>query len=429
MRNMWVESTQFGTHSDPQAPSGSDAHRAADLSTTMQTLAQPDPKRAPHLRWAWAEINLVALRHNVQCFRKLLPEHLELMAILKADAYGHGAEHSAEVALAAGATQLGVATVAEGIELRNHNITAPILVLAEPPATAIPALLEHNLMPAVTSVKFALALGELASAKDMVANYHLAIDSGMTRIGVNFSDVVEFRSALDFHRGLCCAGTFTHFATADRLDDWDYNTQLTRFKTALRELEVAGFNCGLIHANNTAGALLHPESDFDMVRVGIGLFGLFPDPSLREALDINLIPVMSVRSRILRAIYPQVGDGVGYAARYRVPKQNIQIATIPLGYADGLARTLSGEMDVLVDGQRCRQVGNICMDQCMFAVDVNGIRSFNPTHEVREGDVVTVMGCDGDEYISAEEIAAIEGTISYEVTCDFGMRLEKVYLS
>ena len=163
-----------------------------------------------------------------------------------------------------------------------------------------------------------------------------------------------------------------------------------------------------------------------MCRIGIGLYGLHPAENTvpRTALQ----PVMSARGRVTRAIYPNVGDGVGYGLTWRVPRKNIQVATVPIGYADGLARCLSNRMDVLVDGMRVRQVGNICMDQFMFAVDVNRARSYRSGYEVMEGDMVTIMGADGDEYISADEIAKLQGTINYEVVCDFGMRLDKVYL-
>jgi alanine racemase len=163
-----------------------------------------------------------------------------------------------------------------------------------------------------------------------------------------------------------------------------------------------------------------------MCRVGIGLYGL--QPAETTAPRIQLEPVMSVRGRVTRAIYPSVGDGVGYGLTWRVPKQNMQVATVPIGYADGLARTLSNNMDVIVNGARCRQVGRICMDQFMFAVDVNNARAYRPAKPVEMGDVVTVIGRDGDEEITADEMAKLRDTINYEVVCDFGMRLEKVYV-
>ncbi len=384
-----------------------------------------DSVKSPDTRWSWVEVNLAALRRNVTAFRRLLGRGTQMMCVVKADAYGHGAVPCARTMHAAGANQFAVATVREGVALREAGIEWPILILSEPPVDCVRTLVEYDLMPAVYTADFALALGEAAAAENPVARYHLAVDTGMTRIGVHRADVVELRRTIDFHRGLECAGTFTHFATADVLDDWDFALQLNRFREAVEALRGAGLDTGLVHCDNTPGTILHPECRFDMCRVGVGLYGLHPAETTLGQIDLE--PVMSVRGRIVRVLYPSVGDGVGYGLTYRVPKQNIQIATVPIGYADGLARELSNNMDVLVGGCRCRQVGNICMDQFMFAVDVNGARSYRPTRPVEYGDVVTIIGADGDERITADEMAGLRNTINYEVVCDFGMRLEKVY--
>ena len=381
--------------------------------------------QGPQSRWSWVEVNLAALRRNTSAFKRQLERGVQLMCVVKADAYGHGAVPCAKVMHSAGASQFAVATVAEGVALREAGIEWPILVLSEPPVDCVGTLVEHDLMPSVYTADFALALGEAAAAANRVARYHLAIDTGMTRIGVRRADAVELRRTIDFHRGLECAGTFTHFATADVPDDWDFALQLNRFRETVEALRGAGLETGLVHCDNTPGTIMHPECHFDMCRVGIGLYGLHPAEITRAYLDLE--PVMSVRGRVTRVVYPNVGDGVGYGLTWRVPKQNIQVATVPIGYADGLARELSNNMDVLVDGCRCRQVGNICMDQFMFAVDVNSARSYRPSRPVECGDVVTLIGSDGDERITADEMARLRNTINYEVVCDFGMRLEKIY--
>lgn len=381
--------------------------------------------QGPESRWAWVEVNLAALRRNTSAFRRLLGRGVEMMCVVKADAYGHGAVPCAKTMHAAGATQFAVATVAEGVALRQAGVELPVLVLSEPPVTCVETLVEYDLMPSVYTAEFALALGEAAASAGRVARYHLALDTGMTRIGVRRSDAVELRRTIDFHRGLECAGTFTHFATADVPDDWDFALQVNRFRETIEALRGAGLDTGLVHCDNTPGTVLHPECHFDMCRVGVGLYGLHPSETTRGRIDLE--PVMSVRGRVTRVLYPNVGDGVGYGLTWRVPKRNIQVATVPIGYADGLSRTLSNQMDVLVDGARCRQVGNICMDQFMFAVDVNGARSYRPTRPVEYGDVVTLIGADDDERITADEMADLRGTINYEVVCDFGMRLEKIY--
>ena len=380
----------------------------------------------PQDRWAWTEIDLSAVRHNVKAFKAQLNRGVKLMCVVKADAYGHGAAQCAKAMQSVGADQFAVATVDEGVGLRCSGIESPILVLSEPPVTSIPDLVRFDIMPSVYTVDFALAYGEASAAANKVGRYHLAIDTGMTRIGVRREDLLEVRGSIDFHRGLECAGTFTHFATADVLDNWDFDLQVNRFVEAITALKNAGYELGLVHADNTPGTILHKDIQFDMVRVGIGLYGLHPSKLTIPRIDLQ--PVMSVRGRVTRVVYPAVGDGVGYGMTWRVPRNNIQVATVPIGYADGLARNLSNRMDVLARGSRVRQVGNICMDQFMIAVDTTGARANKPVHEIRYGDVVTLIGKDGDQEITVDEMADLRETINYEVVCNFGVRLDKVYI-
>lgn len=380
----------------------------------------------PQDRWAWIEIDLSAVRHNVKAFKAQLNRGVKMMCVVKADAYGHGAAQCAKAMQSVGADQFAVATVDEGVELRCSGIDNPILVLSEPPVTSIPDLVRFDIMPSVYTVDFALAYGEASAAANKVGRYHLAIDTGMTRIGVRREDLLEVRGSIDFHRGLECAGTFTHFATADVLDNWDFDLQVNRFIEAVTALKNAGYELGLVHADNTPGTVLHKDIQFDMVRVGIGLYGLHPSKLTIPRIDLQ--PVMSVRGRVTRVIYPAVGDGVSYGMTWRVPRNNIQVATVPIGYADGLARCLSNRMDVLTRGDRVRQVGNICMDQFMIAVDTAGTHANKPAHEIRHGDVVTLIGKDGDLEITADEMADLRETINYEVVCNFGARLDKVYI-
>ena len=380
----------------------------------------------PQDRWAWIEIDLSAVRHNVKAFKAQLNRGVKMMCVVKADAYGHGAAQCAKAMQSVGADQFAVATVDEGVELRCSGIENPILVLSEPPVTSIPDLVRFDIMPSVYTVDFALAYGEASAAANKVGRYHLAIDTGMTRIGVRREDLLEVRGSIDFHRGLECAGTFTHFATADVLDNWDFDLQVNRFIEAVTALKNAGYELGLVHADNTPGTVLHKDIQFDMVRVGIGLYGLHPSKLTIPRIDLQ--PVMSVRGRVTRVVYPAVGDGVGYGMTWRVPRNNIQVATVPIGYADGLARSLSNRMDVLTRGDRVRQVGNICMDQFMIAVDTAGTHANKPAHEIRYGDVVTLIGKDSDQEITADEMADLRETINYEVVCNFGARLDKVYI-
>lgn len=383
-------------------------------------------RRSAEDRWAWVEIDLDAIRSNTSELKRQVTPGAQMMCVVKADAYGHGAVRCAQVMRRSGADQFAVATVTEGVELREAGIREPILILSEPPAPTVQTIVDHDLMPAVYDTDFALALGECAAAAGKVARYHLAVDTGMTRIGVSWRDVLEFRRAIDFHRGIECAGTFTHFATADVPGDWDFQMQGRRFTQAVESLQNAGLACGVVHCANTPATVLSKQVHMDMCRVGIGLYGLHPCLETRRV--VRLRPAMSVRGRITRVETPEVGSGVGYGLTYRVPRPNVQICTVPIGYADGLSRNLSSNMDVLVNGVRCKQVGRICMDQFMFSVTVNDVRAYRPKSAVSYGDVVTVLGRDGDEMISADDMAARRDTINYEVVCDFGLRMEKVYV-
>ena len=379
--------------------------------------------KEPATRWAWVEIDQGALRRNTRAFKNLLGYGKRLCCVVKADAYGHGAVQCAKIMHATGADMFAVATVSEGVQLREGGIKSPILVLTEPPIDACDTLLEYQIMPSVYSSEFALAYGERAVEMGCVGKYHMAIETGMNRIGVHFTDVLEFRREIDFHRGIECDGVFTHFATADDPDGWDYRLQCTRFSEAVAAMKDAGFECGIVHCSNTPASMLDHSMQFDMIRAGIGLYGL--QPCEKSAPIMPLEPVMSVRARVTRTIHPAMGEGVGYGFTFRVPRARVQVCTIPVGYADGLSRTLSNKMDVLYRGQRIRQVGNICMDQCMVAIQQTPARQM-PEAEV--GDLITIVGKDGDAVISMDEMARLRGTINYEVACGFGMRLEKVYI-
>lgn len=379
--------------------------------------------KEPATRWAWVEIDQGALRRNTRAFKNLLGYGKRLCCVVKANAYGHGAVQCAKIMHATGADMFAVATVSEGVQLREGGIKSPILVLNEPPIDACDTLLEYQIMPSVYSSEFALAYGERAVEMGCVGKYHMAIETGMNRIGVHFTDVLEFRREIDFHRGIECDGVFTHFATADDPDGWDYRLQCTRFSEAVAAMKDAGFECGIVHCSNTPASMLDHSMQFDMIRAGIGLYGL--QPCEKSAPIMPLEPVMSVRARVTRTIHPAMGEGVGYGFTFRVPRTRVQVCTIPVGYADGLSRTLSNKMDVLYRGQRIRQVGNICMDQCMVAIQQTPARQM-PEAEV--GDLITIVGKDGDAVISMDEMARLRGTINYEVACGFGMRLEKVYI-
>ncbi len=375
-------------------------------------------------RNAWVEIDLSAIEYNLKCAREAIGNNKLLMAVVKADAYGHGAVRVAQRVLQAGADRLAVATVEEGVELREAGIDASILVLSEPPISAIPYVLSYDLVVTVCTVEFALALGEAADAQGKVAPFHLAVDSGMNRIGVFYLDVVEFIQAISFHRGLKYEGTFTHFATADLPSDWDFRIQVDRFEKALSLLKDAGINPGIVHAANSAAIFRYPQVHYDMCRLGVALYGLSPNPDLDVFPELK--PALSLKARISFIKEPQMGEGVSYGMTYRVASP-VQIATIPIGYADGLRRELSNKIEVLCNGRPCRQVGTICMDQMMIEIP-QGHSLYGEEGGAQVGDEVVIIGRQGSYETTAASMAAHLNTVAHEVVCLLALRLPRIYV-
>ena len=385
-------------------------------------------RKLPATRWAWVEVDLEAVRHNVRAFRELLKPPTRMCAVVKADGYGHGAVEVAKACRAAGADMFAVATVDEGMALREGGVSEPVLVLAQPPIESVPTLVSRRLMPAVYDLEFAARLGEEALARGTEARYHLALETGMDRIGVPASEAVGFLLVAERLRGLVLDGTFTHFATADKLSDWDFTLQFKRFNDAIAAIRESGYDPGIVHCANTPATVLHPETHLDMVRVGVGIYGMHPADTTRGRIDLR--PAMSVKAKAARVIKPRVGEGVGYGMTYRVARPSIQIATFPIGYADGLARRLSNNMEVLYAGRRWRQVGNVCMDQCMVEVEPElALATGSKVKPIEVGDEAVFVGTQGDETITIDDLAERLGTINYEVACAFGMRLPKVYVN
>ncbi len=376
-------------------------------------------------RWAWIEIDLSAIRHNTLAMKNHLNQGTRLMAVVKADGYGHGAVQCARTALNSGAEYLGVATVGEAVALREAFINAPILVLSEPPITSIPLLLGYKIIPTVFTAEFAMQYAEAADMLGRKAPYHLKVNTGMNRIGVRFDEVVSFMHQIGFHRALDLVGTFTHFATADSPETLDFRIQTKRFTESVDALRAAGINPGIVHAANSAAAIRYPEAQFDMVRQGISLYGLHPSPETYGLIDLK--PAMSVHARITDTKLVPTSEGVSYGLRYRSPG-SVRICTVPLGYADGLPRALSGRTDFLVDGKAFPQIGNICMDQCMFEVD---LRTYGTKRRVdpQIGDEVIIVGAQGDNAITLDDMAEKLDSINYELAVSFGTsRLDRVFV-
>ena len=401
---------------------GTDEERAPQSQALAFDFEELDNMPERDKRWAWLEIDLSAIRHNVATTRRYLDSRTRLMAVVKADAYGHGAVQSAKAMLGAGADRLAVSSVAEGVELRKAGITAPIVMLEQPPLTSAPLLLAYNITPAVYDPDFAVAYGEVADLHGVMAPYHLAVNTGMNRIGVSFRDAAEFLQQVSFHRALELEGVFTHFATADVPETLDFQMQARRFWEALESINAAGFNPGIVHAANSAATYRFPDVHFDMVRCGLSLYGIHPCEATRDRVDLR--PAMSVHARIIDTHIVPVSEGISFGYQYRSPG-SVKICTVPIGYADGLPHILSGNIDFIMEGRYYRQVGAICMDQCMFEIDLRNRR--NPAYDAQVGDHVVIVGEQEAAQITMDELAEKAGTIPYEIVTGFGRRMAKVH--
>jgi alanine racemase len=368
-------------------------------------------------RWAWAEVDLAAVEHNVRALKALTAPGTLFMAVVKADGYGHGSIQVASATLAAGADRLGVATVDEAAKLRQAGVTAPMHVLSEPPAAAAGAAVRHGLVCGLYSRDFALALSKAASAAQTTALFHLKVNTGMNRVGVEASEAADFVESLRGLPGISLEGVYTHFATADVPGDWEFERQVERFSSALGEMRRRKIDPGIVHAANSPATVLHPETHFDMVRCGIAIYGLHPSESTRGRVEIR--PAMAVRARVTQVRRIGMGEGVSYGFTYHAGAP-VTIATLPLGYADGVRRGLSNQTSVLIGGRECRQVGRICMDQLMVEVPRGAT--------VAVGDEAVIIGCQGEAEISIDSQAELLGTINYEVACGYGARLQRTYV-
>ena len=408
--------------SNNEEPSRPSVERKPQVPVPPFDFERLDEASCSDQRWAWLDIDLSAIRHNVATTRRYLKPRTRLMAVVKADAYGHGAVQASKAMLGAGADRLAVATVPEGIELRKAGITAPIAILEQPPTTSVPLLLAYNITPAIYEPNFAVLYGEEADRHGIVAPYHLAVNTGMNRVGVHYTVATEFLHQVSFHRALELEGVFTHYATAGSPDPLDFQMQTKRFLEAIDSIQAAGFDPGIIHAANSSATYRFPDVHFDMVRCGLSLYGVHPCEATRGRLDIR--PAMSVHARIIDTHIVPVSEGVSYGYHYRSPG-SVKICTVPIGYGDGLQHRLSGRIDFIMNGRYYRQVGDICMDQCMFEIDLRNRKNLDYGAEV--GDEVIIVGSQGAAEMTIDELAEKAGTVPYEILTGFGQRLQRIY--
>jgi alanine racemase len=364
----------------------------------------------------WAEVDLGAIRHNVRTLRGLASSS-EVMVVVKGYAYGHGNPACSEAAVAAGATRLGVARIAEGLHLRDHGIKVPIHVFTEPPPQAIPALLENEFVPAVYTEEFATALSDAAQQRGVRLPVHVKLDTGMHRVGLLADDVPDAIRSLKRLEGIQIEGAWSHLAVADVPDHPFTQKQLELFEDLTAKIEGAGVRLRYRHLANSAATLSLPETHFDIVRAGVATYGLWPGPRLVGSAD--LLPALSLRARINCSKLVDAGESLSYGLSYELERRG-RVVTVPAGYADGYDRRLSGKSDVLIAGRRRRVSGTVNMDQ--FMVDVGDA-------DVPVGEVATLIGRDGDEIVTAEDLAGLLGTINYEVTTRVASRVPRVYLN
>lgn len=370
------------------------------------------------MRPAWAEVDLAAVRHNVEeLIRHASPARL--CAVVKADGYGHGAVEVSRAALEAGASLLAVALVEEGALLREAGIDAPVLLLSEPSLLDFDEVVRLDLQPTVYREGAVAAAGEaVRRSGGAELAVHLKVDTGMHRVGVAPAHALALAQRIVAEPGLRLEGVSTHCAVADEPIHPFTDVQLDRFQAVLDDLDNAGLAVPMVHAANSAATLVRPDARFDLVRCGIAIYGLDPSPALHGRADLR--PAMALRAEVSFVKRVAGGESVSYGLRYPLERDTV-IATVPIGYADGVRRSLGAQGgEVLIGGRRRPIAGTVTMDQ--ITVDCGDDES------VAVGDEVVLVGRQGDEVLTIGAWAAAAGTIPYEIACGIGPRLPRHYL-
>ncbi|OEH94328.1 alanine racemase [Bacillus solimangrovi] len=369
-------------------------------------------------RDTWVSISLDAIKNNIQQFRNHISSSCKFMAVVKADGYGHGAEIIAKTAIKEGADYLGVAFIDEAVQLRKCGITTPILVLGYTPPDTLQLAIEQNITLTCFSEDILVEASKIATNLNKTALIHLKVDTGMSRIGVRTKeDALSFTNRAASLPNVVLEGIFTHFAAADSNDSTFTDMQFSTFQEIVDYVERSGFHFQLKHCCNSAGTMQYPHMHLDMVRVGISLYGLLPDPNI-PTRPFELKQAMQFKTKIVTVKDLEEGNSISYGCTYTTESTRT-IATLPIGYADGLNRLLSNKAEMIVRGKRAPIVGRICMDQTM--IDVTGIPN------VQHHDEVTIFGRDQNCFISIDEIAQLIGTINYEIVCAIGKRVPRIY--
>lgn len=370
-------------------------------------------------RPVWVEINLDHLAHNMREVRRLTKPEAKVTAVIKADGYGHGALEIGQTLLDNGADRFAVATLGEAIQLKKRFPAVEILVLGYTPNHLLEGALEHHLIQTLYTLEQAQVYSELAKTSGKTARIHIKIDTGMHRIGMK-ADAQTAREIAEMAKlpHLEIEGIFTHFATADDEDKSYTRSQVARFNELMTELKALGVTIPIQHVSNSAAIIDLPELNYDMVRAGIMLYGLYPSNEVIKA-NVALKQVMSLRAMVSHVKTLGPNEGISYGLKYKTSGEET-IASIPIGYADGFTRMFTGKAKGILKGQVVDVVGRICMDQCML--NVTGI-------PCQQGDVITLFGESEGASISIDEVAAYIGTINYEIVCMIDKRVPRVYTS
>jgi alanine racemase len=360
-----------------------------------------------------AVVHLGAIVHNVAQIRKRIGSDREIMAVVKANGYGHGAVEVSLAALKGGANSLGVAVPEEGEELRKAGIDAPITVLGLIQPGEAYKVVDFSLEQTLCSLEVAEALNQIASNKGTTVNVHLKIDTGMGRVGVQPQEALAFVPRMERFKNLNLKGIFSHFSCADEVDKTSARKQVEVFDGVVREIEASGIRIPKRHMANSAAILDLPESYFDLVRPGIMIYGLYPSTEVSHSIELK--PAMTFMTKVTFVKRVPPGSPLSYGRTFITEKETL-VATLPVGYADGYSRLLSGRGEVLIKGYRAPLIGRVCMDMCM--IDASGVENVTP------GDEVILFG----EGLAVEEVAEKIGTINYEVVCAVGKRVPRVYV-
>jgi alanine racemase len=365
-----------------------------------------------------ANIDLDAIKNNILNIRNLIGDSTKLMAIIKADAYGHGALPIAKTLDNLGVDAFGIAIIEEGIELRKAGINKPVLILGYTPKEQYDQLVTYNISQTIFQLESAEELSKAAMKQNKKAVIHIKIDTGMNRIGFfDTQESIEDIKKIASLEGIRIEGIFSHFSSADETDKKSASLQLDRFLSFVNQLEQEGISIPIKHISNSAGIIDIPEAKLDMVRSGIATYGLYPSEFVDHE-KLNLSPALEIKTHV--SYVKEVGPncGVSYGSTY-ITSKNTKIATIPVGYGDGYPRLLSSKGRVLIHGKSAPIIGKVCMDQ--FMVDVTDIDN------VKQGDSAILIGKDVDEFIPIEEIGELSYSFNYEVACNIGKRVPRVY--